>query len=255
MFDNSGWVKMHRKILRSPIFDNPALLKVWIWCLCKAAHEPIKQLVGRQLVELEAGQFVFGRKSAAEQLGITDSSAYRYMQTLEKLGALTLKANNKFSVVTIEKWEFYQSVDSNAEQQMNSKRTTNEQQVNNNGTTNEHKQELKNLRIKELKKESPPISPSQGDGVSNFDLFWKSYPKKKSKGDAEKAWKSISPSEELFQRIMESLDWQKKSHDWVKEKGRFVPYPATWLRAKGWEDENGEGERISEPKRLLGTYY
>ena len=164
MFDHNGWVKIHRKILRSPIFDNANLLKVWVWCLCKATHEPRKHLVGNQLVELEAGQFVFGRKSAAEELKLSDSSVYRYMQILQKLEMLNIKSNNKFSVVTVMKWDFYQGRDDvdqqQVEQQTNNKRTTSEQQVNTN----------KNVKnVKNVKNISPPnISPPRGDAPQRF---------------------------------------------------------------------------------------
>jgi predicted phage replisome organizer len=68
-----------------------------------------------------------------------------------------------------------------------------------------------------------------------FIAFWKSYPKKKSKGQAEKAWLKVNPS--LYPIIMDSLEKHKQSADWLKEGGQFIPYPATWLNAKGWEDE------------------
>ena len=84
-----------------------------------------------------------------------------------------------------------------------------------------------------------------------FDQFWKQYPKKKSKGQAEKAWKKIKPDEQLFQQIMAGLERAKTSADWQKEDGKFIPYPATWLNAKGWEDEHTSGERSGEKVRYL----
>ena len=36
---------------------------------------------------------------------------------------------------------------------------------------------------------------------------------------------------------MHSLSVANGSLDWIKDGGQFVPYPATWLNAKGWEDE------------------
>jgi hypothetical protein len=68
-----------------------------------------------------------------------------------------------------------------------------------------------------------------------FDDFWASYPKKRNKGDAEKAWKAIKP--DLVDRVIEKLDLAKRSQDWTKDGGKYIPYPASWLRAKGWEDE------------------
>lgn len=77
------------------------------------------------------------------------------------------------------------------------------------------------------------------DILSKFEIFWKEYPKKKSKGQAEKAWKKIVFKNGLFEHIISKLNLLKTSNDWLKENGQFIPYPATWLNAKGWEDEIG----------------
>jgi hypothetical protein len=71
----------------------------------------------------------------------------------------------------------------------------------------------------------------------SFELFWKEYPKKRSKGQARRAWKKIKPDNELFNRIMSALIAAKKSREWARQDGEFMPYPATWLNAEGWEDE------------------
>ena len=86
----------------------------------------------------------------------------------------------------------------------------------------------------------PPISPKGTDLWMLFDRFWKAYPKKKGKEDARKAWKKLAPDLDTCRRMAEALETQKKSHDWVKESGRFVPYPATWLNGRRWEDEPDE---------------
>ena len=72
---------------------------------------------------------------------------------------------------------------------------------------------------------------------NDFDSFWESYPKKRSKGDALRAWKSIKPAGALLGRITAAVARFSLSRDWTKEGGRYIPYPATWLRAKGWEDQ------------------
>jgi hypothetical protein len=73
-----------------------------------------------------------------------------------------------------------------------------------------------------------------------FEDFWSLYPKKKSRADAEKAWRKVAPSPELFQRIMAAVMAQRGSSDWIRESGRFVPYAATWLNAHRWEDSAEE---------------
>jgi hypothetical protein len=80
-----------------------------------------------------------------------------------------------------------------------------------------------------------PISPN-GD----FDAFWKAYPKKKSKGAAEERWIKLHPNKELMQTILSAIERLKQSKDWLKDNGQFIPHPATWLKAKGWNDETTE---------------
>jgi hypothetical protein len=70
-----------------------------------------------------------------------------------------------------------------------------------------------------------------------FEDFWKAYPKKKSKSDAEKAWKKINPQNGLSETILAAVESQKLTEDWRKDGGRFIPYPATWLNGKRWADE------------------
>lgn len=106
--ENSGYIKLFRKLLKSPIFENEKALKIWLWCLLKASHVEHTQLVGQQIITLKKGQFVFGRITAADELKMSESTIYKYIKLLEKLEMISLESNNKFSVVSIEKWEDYQ---------------------------------------------------------------------------------------------------------------------------------------------------
>jgi phage replication O-like protein O len=70
-----------------------------------------------------------------------------------------------------------------------------------------------------------------------FARFWSAYPKKKSKGQAEKAFAKIKSSEQLIDAMVAAVERAKTSEDWRKADGQYVPHPATWLNARGWEDE------------------
>lgn len=72
--------------------------------------------------------------------------------------------------------------------------------------------------------------------VNQFDRFWRAYPKKISKGDAEKAWKT-GECDRHIEAILQSLEKHKVWQDWTKDGGKFIPHPATWLRRIGWENE------------------
>lgn len=76
----------------------------------------------------------------------------------------------------------------------------------------------------------------RGSLMDRFEEFYSSYPKKRNRGDAEKAWKAIKPNDELTKTIVEAVEVAKQCDDWRKDGGQFVPYPASWLRASGWLD-------------------
>jgi hypothetical protein len=82
-----------------------------------------------------------------------------------------------------------------------------------------------------LRSPPPPVA------MNGFAAFWQAYPRKKSKGQAEKAWRTLRPDEQLQAAILAGVERAKTSADWTKKGGEYVPHPATWLNAKGWEDE------------------
>lgn len=70
-----------------------------------------------------------------------------------------------------------------------------------------------------------------------FEEFWKMYPNKKAKVVAKKAWAKITDIDTIFTVIMSALDAHKKTEQWTKSGGKFIPHPATWLNQRRWEDE------------------
>lgn len=96
---NQGYIKLYRRLLDSACFQNEGLLKIWIWCLLKANHEtawvPFKTGKGSSVVKIEPGQFIFGRKSAAKELKMDESTVYKRMKYLEKLKNITIQSYNR----------------------------------------------------------------------------------------------------------------------------------------------------------------
>lgn len=144
----AGWLKIHRQLMHSPVFENEKLFKVFMYCLMKASHKEHKQIVGQKVIVLKSGQFVFGRKRASEELSMSESTVWRYIKMLNDVESITVESNNKFSVVSIVNWGFYQQEDSNVD----NKRTTDEQQMNNKRTTDEQQMDT-NKNVKNLKNE------------------------------------------------------------------------------------------------------
>lgn len=92
---------------------------------------------------------------------------------------------------------------------------------------------------------TPSLAPSGlADSINAlFERFWDSYPRKQSKKDAmakfSRLFKGMSEKAayELFDKIMGALDAHRRSDQWVRDEGRYIPYPATWLNQARWNDE------------------
>ena len=73
--------------------------------------------------------------------------------------------------------------------------------------------------------------------LSGFDLWYRCYPKHKSKGDARKAWIQTAKDRLPIEEMLATLEKQKHSDDWYRDSGQWIPYPASYLRAWMFLDE------------------
>ena len=67
--------------------------------------------------------------------------------------------------------------------------------------------------------------------------FYEAYPKHVNKAAAWKAWLKLSDDAPTINQLIAKIEQQKKSADWLKDNGQFIPHPATWLNGRRWEDE------------------
>lgn len=81
------------------------------------------------------------------------------------------------------------------------------------------------------------VQEKRGASKAGFSDFWTAYPKKKAKGDAEKAWLTMRGSDHL-EAILGGITASRKSDQWLKDGGRYIPHPAHWLRSRSWEDSH-----------------
>lgn len=94
------------------------------------------------------------------------------------------------------------------------------------GTLFEDAQPIKHKRTK----------PGFNGYTKDFERFWAFYPRPVSKGDAFKAWKELNPDDKLVEYIVDHLKRRVRGPEWMARPIEKIPYPATWIRARGWED-------------------
>ena len=78
--------------------------------------------------------------------------------------------------------------------------------------------------------------PQKNSGGGRFEEFWREYPKKQNVVRARKAFEFLAPDGDTFEKIMQSVRHFKKSENWQKEGGRYIPSPANFLLDRRFED-------------------
>ena len=211
-----GFVLLWRKVEDSGWIRNHKLWAFWSWCLIKASYNKRKVLFGRQKIDLEPGQFIMGRRSASQETGLSEQEVRATSRFLENHENITIKTTNKFSIVSIVNWDSYQNTNTKINQQIN-------QQSTNRCSNSNHKQYIN----KSLKNKYSP----------DFEQFYAAYPKKRDPDRAWKAWQNRNGDRPEVTILISAINKQKESSDWKKERGKYIPYPATWLNAGSWKNE------------------
>lgn len=81
-----------------------------------------------------------------------------------------------------------------------------------------------------------PKPPSCSAASPQFNLFWKTYPRRVAKGDAVKAF-ARAIKKTTIEIMVAAIRNQVNSVDWTKNGGQFIPHPSTWLNQERWLDE------------------
>lgn len=81
------------------------------------------------------------------------------------------------------------------------------------------------------------VTPKPLNVAADFADFYLAYPRHVARQDALKAWTALAPSPALIRQIHAALAWQAEQESWRRDGGKYIPLPATWLRAERWTDE------------------
>lgn len=140
---SSGYVKLFRSALSHRYFSNPQLWHFYQYCILKATFQDHTVMVGFQSIELLPGQFIFGRKMASIETGLSEQVIRTCLKKLEKDEKLTIKSTNKFSIISVVNYGIWQRNTNDTNQQSN-------QQLTNNQPTTNHKQEYKERKERNI---------------------------------------------------------------------------------------------------------
>lgn len=144
-----GYVKLWRKVFDSGIGREHTTFVVWVWLLCNVTRKPLNYIVRGQMIRLEPGEIITGRKVIAANLYTTERAVRTALDHLQTWGNVAIRATKRFSIIKVVNWELYQETGILSGQQevqeTTKKRPRNDQEA----TTKQECKEVKNVKNKD----------------------------------------------------------------------------------------------------------
>ena len=136
-----GFIKLDRQLLNWGWFKKPEMVQVWVYLLLTAQHQDVYE----NGIFLKRGDVLFGRKKASRDLGLSEQTIRTCINRLKSTNEITTKSTNKYTIITILKYDDYQSNKQKSTNKTTTKLTSNQP------TTNQQLTTYKNIRNKEYK--------------------------------------------------------------------------------------------------------
>ena len=248
-----GWIKLYRSILNNPFMRSVDVLGTWVYILLNVAYQPEDVVFEGKRITLQPGQGIFKLRQMAKELGVSRSTLHRTIMLFKSETQIETQTTPRNTLISVVNWEKYQIVGTQNGTQVGHNWDTTGTQNASLPIINKRNKEYKNIRnnnIVDLFDESE--NENKQKPPDKFEVFWKEYPKKKGIGAARKAFEKAIKKASL-ETLIEAVRKQKQGDQWKKDKGKFIPYPATWLNQERWEDEvddNGDGTGYPEDPGL-----
>lgn len=134
-----GFIKLERSLTNWRYFKKPNYLLLWIYMLLEANHNDKKW----QDIVIKRGQFVTSLEKLSNETGISKQTIRTIISKLNG-EELTYRSTNKYTLITILKYNEYQSITDKTNTQNNNQLTNNQQSTNKQLTTNNNDKNEKN---------------------------------------------------------------------------------------------------------------
>ncbi|MBQ2990900.1 MAG: hypothetical protein IJD60_06385 [Clostridia bacterium] len=132
-----GFVILHRSLLSWGWHDDPSTGWLFVNLILMANCAPVEW----KGIKIERGQLVTGRKSLAEQTGLSEQSVRTALNHLKSTGEITIKPTNKYSLITIVNYRKFQDIPETSTSKLTSKLTSNQPAANQQLTTTEQEEQ------------------------------------------------------------------------------------------------------------------
>jgi hypothetical protein len=140
-----GYIRLWRKIMNESFYMNAKCYHIATHLLMIANHKDKTFLFNNQEITIKRGQLLTGRKQLSLMTGESEQECRSALTRLQSCKFITIKSTNKYSVITVNKYEEYQGNQPTKlhinNQQITNKQPTDNQQITTNNNDNNDKNE------------------------------------------------------------------------------------------------------------------
>lgn len=151
----ASFITVDRKILKWEWYQDVKVFHLFLYFLLRANWED-----GRwKGIEVKRGQLITGRLKLSKDVGLSEMEIRTCLKKLKSTNEITTKVTNKYTIITVCKYDVYQNKYDASNQQINQQ--PNQQSTNNQPTTNQqlttNKNTNNNKQEEELQKDIPKV--------------------------------------------------------------------------------------------------
>jgi DNA replication protein DnaD len=109
MAKDQGWIKLHRSIWDSWVWEDPKIFQRWIDLLLLVNHEKKEIKAGNDFIYIDAGQKLTAINKLAARWGVSDKTVKKTLNLFKMRDMITTKKYKNGTLINVINYGLYQS--------------------------------------------------------------------------------------------------------------------------------------------------
>lgn len=228
---SKGWIKLHRSMFDNDLWTAEPFTKgqAWIDLIGHANHRPASIWIRGIEVSVERGQLAWSELTMADRWKWSRGKVRRYLRMLQDRGMVVQQTNKVTTVLTICKYETYQTENTTGETtNRTTGRTTDGQQTDNRRYTNKNVKNGEN-KDKDIKPGPQQAEPEPAIGyipTNKYNTEGEQYPVTQRQIDG---WQEVYPAVNVIQEVKRAKAWLQANPSKAKTYRGMAKFLNGWM--------------------------
>lgn len=250
---NSRFVKSSPDLMQTQLWENDALFKLYHFLLYRLNHADTVW----QGIVLHANEVLISRQTASEQLHWSIHKYQRHLKALQELNVVAIRSSGKGTIITVMQFDTFTECSQRIHDVQGRQNAANAEAIAapmkgcHSPSTEAGAAPKRGCRSPEIGATATPVIEEYKDRETlssgarlyssepeGFEQLWLAYPieRRTRRAEAAEIFRAALVQGATVQAILDSLEEAKRSFNWRKENGRYIPSLVTWLHKETWRD-------------------